>query len=318
MFLFESSSAKMVNVNRDLSNRKENSASNDASNAQELRHTTSPLPLEEGNDNTAGESVGTKRQKVIDLASENSSEDIVLYDQKTFPEKLKSIGQTPQKESDSSDSDAEIRALAAKARERRRLKEEEQQKSHNGDVEDSQTCPISQSPTSQNAALPSDRVIEILITSVIPNTKPLIVQRRLSQRLKEVRLAWCERQTFSPDVTDTVFFTWRDRRLYDVTTCKNLQFTGTRRKSHDSFYDNDEVTRVHLEAVTEEILAATKQNANSSKNFDKDKHNIDGKASEETKAEQLKVKVRAPGYEDHKLIVKPVCKVHLIMGGDQC
>lgn len=247
-------------------------------------------------------------QTVIDLESRNSPNNSSKFAQPLDQRVSSSNQHLTRNEGDSSDSDAEFRELAAKARERRRLKEQGQYQPNQPEETESPTSfPAHQSAVPHEVNSTHDPVIEILITSIIPNTKPLIVQRRLSQRLKEVRLAWCERQQLSTDFTDLVFFTWRNKRLYDVTTCKNFQFVGSGRKSHDSINGGEEVTRVHLEAVTEEILATNKIGANSNNHLETGHCNsTKGDDSGETKAQQLKVKIRAPGFEDHKLIVKPV------------
>lgn len=297
---------KVSYANKAVTNRNANTTADNVPNFQHSRCCSSSSSLEESNSKPAGKAVEVVGNNVIELASEESSDGTRSHDHTKGPASLKPVDGALSKESYSSDSDAEIRELAAKARERRRLQEEGQRTFKNVEEDGSPAMPASASPTSLNAKTKPDSVIEILITSVIPNTKPLIVQRRLSQRLKEVRLAWCERQDFSPDFTDLVFLTWRNRRLYDVTTCKNLQFKS-QRKSQDSMDDDGEIIRVHLEAITEEILAATKQKTNSSGRPDMDKSDsTDIKNANELKAEQLKIKVRAPGYEDHKLIVKPV------------
>lgn len=67
-----------------------------------------------------------------------------------------------------------------------------------------------------------DPVVRILITSEIPNSNSLIVHRKMSQGLRDVRLEWCRRQDIPTEVQSSVYFTWRGRRLFDVTTCKSL------------------------------------------------------------------------------------------------
>lgn len=107
-----------------------------------------------------------------------------------------------------------------------------------------------------------DAVVQILITSEIENTKPLIVHRKISQSLREVRLAWCKRQGFTEAMQSSVFLTWKGRRLFDVTTCKSLEI-----KNADGFAGFQDVhplfdegaTRVHVEAVTEDLLASKRQ-----------------------------------------------------------
>lgn len=69
--------------------------------------------------------------------------------------------------------------------------------------------------------------LRILVTSRIQDTKPLIVRVRLTNRLQDVRKAWCERQQFqgekmSAEMKDTIFLTWKDRQLYDATSCSSL------------------------------------------------------------------------------------------------
>jgi len=70
-------------------------------------------------------------------------------------------------------------------------------------------------------------VLSLLIHSSLPDTTPLMVKRRLNQRLKEVRVAWIKKQQGAgalPADLDmpTIFLTWRDKRLFDFTTCKSL------------------------------------------------------------------------------------------------
>lgn len=101
-------------------------------------------------------------------------------------------------------------------------------------------------------------IVQILITSKIPNTKPLIVRRKMNQPLKDVRLAWCNRQKFTKEMQESVFLTWKGKRLFDVTTCRSL---GIHAKSgnfngHDTFHLDVEDIQVHMEASTEDLLNA--------------------------------------------------------------
>lgn len=81
-----------------------------------------------------------------------------------------------------------------------------------------QSHPV-QSPVSQklSSALPSnsEQVVRILVTSDIPNTKPFIFSRKLSQGLRQVRLEWCKRQGLTDEATAAIYLTWRGRiQLY--------------------------------------------------------------------------------------------------------
>lgn len=110
---------------------------------------------------------------------------------------------------------------------------------------------------------PGDPVIKIFINSKIENTQPLIVNRRISQRLRDVRLAWCHRQNFSKEFTDKVFLTWRGCKLWDVTTCVRLgiavdEFDNILLKGQKDI-TGEEATHIHMEAMTEEILEEYKK-----------------------------------------------------------
>ncbi|OOF96940.1 hypothetical protein ASPCADRAFT_44891 [Aspergillus carbonarius ITEM 5010] len=101
-------------------------------------------------------------------------------------------------------------------------------------------------------------IVQILITSKIPNTKPLIVRRRMHQPLKDVRLAWCNRQQLSREKQASVFLTWKGKRLFDVTTCRSLGIQTNRGSfvglEYDPFEVDGEDIQVHMEAATEESL----------------------------------------------------------------
>lgn len=104
-----------------------------------------------------------------------------------------------------------------------------------------------------------DATVEILITSAIEGTRPLVVHRRMSQRFRDVRLAWCERQGFDKRMTSSVYLTWNKRRLFDVTTCRSLDCSSLASQSDDLELDDGVFSaksplRIHVEAVTDELL----------------------------------------------------------------
>jgi len=92
----------------------------------------------------------------------------------------------------------------------------------------------SRTPSTQQASAakpppPPNPILSLLIHSTLPNTTPLLVKRRLNQRLKEVRLAWINKQltsgvsqdaSFPPP--DKIILTWRNKRCYDFTSCASL------------------------------------------------------------------------------------------------
>ena len=153
-----------------------------------------------------------------------------------------------------------------------------------------------------------DPVLQILITSTVPNTEPLIVNRKLSQRLKEVRITWTERQQFTSDFAESVFLTWRGRRLFDVASCKSLGITvdpnGNIRTRGDSLEDLD--GKIHMEAMTAEIFEAYKKAKMHEVAEGREAPAEEPVFKEEKKEVQIRIILKARGFADVKIIVKPV------------
>ncbi|KAF7597398.1 hypothetical protein BBP40_003645 [Aspergillus hancockii] len=108
-----------------------------------------------------------------------------------------------------------------------------------------------------------DAIVRILITSKIENTRPLIIHRKISQALRDVRLTWCNRQNIPKERQSSIFLTWKGRRLFDFTTCRSLG-ADLGKGPADSLMHVDylqhgskEDIRVHMEAVTEDFLMPT-------------------------------------------------------------
>lgn len=109
----------------------------------------------------------------------------------------------------------------------------------------------------RDKSIQDDVVVQILITSEIENTKPLIIHRKASQSLREVRLAWCKRQGITEEFQSSVFLTWKGRRLFDVTTCKSLGVNVVNNSDGfpDLLYSSvDDGPRIHMEAVTHDFF----------------------------------------------------------------
>ncbi len=176
-----------------------------------------------------------------------------------------------------------------------------------------QRLPLASQPTPPPP--PPDPVLDILVTSLISNTEPLIIKRKLSQRLKDVKLAWAERQHFSQVFTDSVFLIWRGKRIFDHTTCRSLGYKlgsdGRILASRDSMMDDE--GRVHMEVMTGEMFEASKK-AKVNEIPDGEKESVQGPTSEEQEHETLvRIICKAKGFPDFKLIVKPV-RLRLISG----
>ena len=224
----------------------------------------------------------------------------------------------PPEDDDFPVSDDEFAELARTARERARRKalEDELESSltpqagHMNRIDASNRRPQSVN----QATPPPDPVVDILITSRIEDTQPLIVNRRTGQRLKDVRLAWCSRQGFPQEMTDAVFLTWRGKRLFDVTTCKSLGFGvddgGNILMKGQKDILGEESRRIHMEAMTNEILEDYRNDRmrGVSEERNKTEHEDQRRQEAEEKAREIQVRiiVKARGLSDFKLIVKPV------------
>ncbi|KAL3470689.1 ubiquitin-2 like Rad60 SUMO-like-domain-containing protein [Aspergillus californicus] len=151
-------------------------------------------------------------------------------------------------------------------------------------------------------------VVQILITSKIENTKPLMVHRKMSQPLKGVRLAWCTHQNLPTDLHPLIFLTWRGRRLFDVTTCRSLNidvhdstFAKELSPFGDIFSDTDDF-RVHMEAVTEEMYASRNRTSPNNAGCDQ----TPSKSTESQDAEQhtlSEIVLKCPRLDDFKIRV---------------
>lgn len=156
-------------------------------------------------------------------------------------------------------SDEEFPELVHQARERERLKVLQRQNASKSLEERNHTSSIDDDIFQTGSAIANiDPIVELLITSQIEGMKPLMIKRKLSQRFKEVRLAWCDSQEAMPShVKDSIFLSWRGKRLYDVTTCKSFNLDIDSQGKISSQGDGvDTHGRIHLEAWTEQVFNA--------------------------------------------------------------
>ena len=216
-------------------------------------------------------------------------------------------------------SDEEFAELARKAREKARTKRL-QTESFTSATPDPASQPsqdrlavVAEQPSQPPLPTPQvDPVVSILLTSSISNTSSLVVARRLGQRLKDVRLAWCQRQNFTPDFTATVILTWRGKRLYDVSTCRSLGIgvdadgNVVMQGEKDVFGEEDR--QIHMEAMTEEMFQAQRKERERAAALEaQDADEQEMPMAEQPKAEeQVRIILRSKGHEEFKLIVKPV------------
>jgi hypothetical protein len=246
--------------------------------------------------------------------SESDSEDVKPLPARTQPiilddDDIYSIPQQPKPkpkpkpvEIDPELSDEEFPELVQQARERERLKALAREKASKSFEEQNHTSnelddDIFQTDSSMANA---DLIIEVLVTSQIDGTKPLLVKRKLSQRLKEVRLAWCDHQAnegqpMGSEIKDSIFLTWRGKRLYDVTTCKSLNLNiDSSGKISSQGEGVDTNGRVHLEAWTEDIF----------KSYQK---------KQAAKLQKIRLFLRSRELGEFKLQVKPTTPIEKLI-----
>jgi Ubiquitin-2 like Rad60 SUMO-like len=105
----------------------------------------------------------------------------------------------------------------------------------------------------------NETIVQILITTEIPNAKSLIVNRKVSQPMQQVRQVWCSRQNFNEDMTAKVIFTWRGKRLYDTTTSMRLLtvLKEERARQMGGLVDDEDEDpsngRIEIEAITKDM-----------------------------------------------------------------
>ena len=164
-----------------------------------------------------------------------------------------------------------------------------------------------QEDTDGEAGKKDEVVVDILVTSEMENTKPLIVRRLMSQRFRDIRLTWCARQGFDQDMTDTVYLTWNKRRLFDVTTCKSLDIKSPSSISLDPDFEDEsrDVLRIHVEAVTDEFLKARAE---------AEKLALEPPVSLQTAdSDSFHIVLKSPGFGDLRVKVLPRTPVQQIM-----
>lgn len=167
----------------------------------------------------------------------------------------------------------------------------------------------------QPSAPPPEPVVSILITSHISNTDPLIVNRRLGQRLKDVRAVWCQKQNFTPDFAQKIILTWKGKRLFDVTSCRSLgigvDVDGNIVMKGEKDVFGEENRQIQMEAMTMEMLEEQKKAKERLERKEEMQEAPEERPADQPKQEsQIRIILKAKEYEEFKLLVKPVCIPH--------
>lgn len=226
----------------------------------------------------------------------------------------------PPEPAEEEDSDPEIAAIKRRAREKHEqtLRLEISSTPNRKDPEDNAEAGPSRIGLPTPPLL--DPTISLLITSDLPGTVEVLVKRKLSQDLRLVKEAWCQRQLAQgcgPDLIDKVFFTWNGRRLYNVTTCQRL---GIEVDSQGNVVragqrEKDGAAKVHIIAMTEELYAQSKADKERNAKANSGLHGEDEEEQEEAESaveqppaeqQQIRLYIKAKGRKDVRVIVTPV------------
>ncbi|RDI87290.1 hypothetical protein Vi05172_g2933 [Venturia inaequalis] len=267
---------------------------------------SSPRSLTKRYDAVTSAAVKPKKAPVVvSLDSDDEDEDNLYtapLQRRSFktPEPKQQPTPTQDDESDT-DPDEPFPELARKARERAKQEELEKQRRYS---EAQQADGGSESPTVDAGPNPP---IKILIDPRIPDTQPLMVTRKWDQRFREVRNAWCERQGFVADFADTVIFTWRGIRIFDVASCKSLGIKLDEDgepmfKGQDGI--DEDMSKIVLVATTTAIIEKEQKAAAEEKKRKEDEANgITAVSSAAPEKKKVKIMLKARDYDTHKLIV---------------
>jgi hypothetical protein len=165
--------------------------------------------------------------------------------------------------SDEAETDPEVSELLRAVRELRRMKEiKNSRQISEARVMSPEIVDFGTSGLSPPQELEFDPTIEILITCELQGAKPLLVQRKWTQRLQEVRKAFCTYNNLPPE---NIFLTWRNRKLFDSMNCKSLgiKVDSEGRPTLNSITEGvtRDGSRIQLEAVTQELWIENKRAA---------------------------------------------------------
>ncbi|KAI5808453.1 ubiquitin-2 like Rad60 SUMO-like-domain-containing protein [Pyronema omphalodes] len=160
-------------------------------------------------------------------------------------------------------------------------------------------------------------IVNILITSPIDKTRPLIIKRKLDQTLKEVKEHWCKVQGFTQEQIESIFLVWkRSMRVSDYVSCKSLNIAvdGDGKGEGDGG-DNNEGNgeekegwtggNIHFEAMTTEIFNRIEA-GEELEDEEEDEEETELKKQKEEDGERISLVLKTKGNKDEfKIKVRP-------------
>ena len=163
-----------------------------------------------------------------------------------------------------------------------------------------------------------DPIIELLVTSPLPGTEHVIVKRRLHERLRDVRLAWCRQQEYSEAEAAGIILTYRRTRVFDFNNCKSLGAEVDEegrvliRGENNVLADSER--KIHLEAMSEVMYAKHEQEVQRQRQRAQNPPEDEDEAIPESpapKERKTRIILKAKDLPDFKLLVKDVSYFHL-------
>jgi hypothetical protein len=152
-------------------------------------------------------------------------------------------------------------------------------------------------------------IIDILVWSPIEGTAPLLVKRKWNQNFRDIRKAWLQRQADLPEqLKKDVYFTWRNKRVFDVASCRSLgikldQYGNALIPSDQGPY-RDVNDRIVLCATTDARLKAEKEAEAETK--EREEEEPRATPVQPPPSDEIRVILRAKGYSEQKIRGKPV------------
>jgi len=177
-----------------------------------------------------------------------------------------------------------------------------------------------QAAAASNGDAPKAPITQLFIDPQIPGANPLMVKVRIDSTIEKPRLAWCQKEKFSPETTRNVFFTWKGARLFDSTSIQRLGIkveNGNLSVEGDSnIYDDVNLPKIHVEAWTEEIYRQWKRDEAAAAEARKIAAATPAVAKEKTPtpepepepaSNRVRLILKAKGKPEFRLTVKQVC-----------
>jgi hypothetical protein len=239
------------------------------------------------------------------LSARKQSTHVLTIDDDDYPASANTVEVS---DDEGPQSDNEYAELLQQAKERKRQKLAEQnagkiveQRNHISQSHDTVEEDVFRMDEPKKDA---DPVLEILVTSHIDGSKPLIAKRRLKSRLLEVKKSWCDKQSLdgqpmfpSVEAKNCVFLTYRGKRLYDSTACSSLglEIDAEGRVLDDT--EGDINGRVHLYAWTAELFDQYQRNQEKKRlGVEEEEH-----AQPEVQETRIRVTLKSKNHGEHKL-----------------